>query len=164
MKRLIFLIILIILNVISLPNAYGSCGAMTENQIALAADEKLQELLDAQVALRNGTGSYLPECPGSVCWNTTGVSDSIIASTSHLKVMLGVFSPGFNLVVSGCVHGDVRFRCRYQKNDLICFAIRCELEGDYNPCKQRWRIERKIDGGAAKCVDVGVDDGACAGF
>jgi len=61
--------------------------------------------------------------------------------------------------------GDIRFRCRYEKNgNYYCFAYRCETDGIYTPCKQKWRLRISGSEGSIKCYDVGESNNACAPF
>lgn len=91
-------------------------------------------------------------CGSDLCWN----SSSITGSTANLVQVLEVTCADFHLSFETSF-GDVRFRCRYQKGQTICFAYRCE-EREPAGCKQKWRLERRRAGssieGLMKCVDV----------
>lgn len=91
-------------------------------------------------------------CRSDLCWN----SSSITGSTANLVQALQMTCIGFNLSFETSF-GDIRFRCRYQKDQTICFAYRCE-EKEPAGCKQKWRLERWRAGNATtglmKCVDV----------
>lgn len=134
-----------------------SVYAETEEQdYVSAAAAKLEYMsVCAQKAYAN---IYLERYPGpgvcgsDLCWN----SSSIINSTEDLTEVFRPVCDGFSLSIA-VSSGDIRFRCRYQKGQTICFAYRCE-EREPAGCKQRWRLERRRAGdstrGLMKCVDV----------
>ena len=122
-------------------------------------------MLPTQCASYKDEEYFTTNCPGGgdVCWN----SSSIVGSTADLgsRFDMGIGQAWDN-------GGDVRFRCRRQKDTIYCFAFRCVNEEPAG-CEQMWRIDYQfkitssgspeslyIDPWASnsKCVDVGSTD------
>ncbi|MDD3374915.1 MAG: hypothetical protein PHY73_04230 [Candidatus Omnitrophica bacterium] len=98
-----------------------------------------------------------------VCWN----SSSIIGSSADLDTNFPSGLPAMTITNGG----DIRYRCRRQKNAIYCFAFRC-AEAEPAGCEQMWRIDYKLQtispsgndlnlvswSATSKCVDVGSVD------
>jgi hypothetical protein len=67
----------------------------------------------------------------------------MINSTTNLEDVLKTYYPTLDLSVNmQGLSGDVRFRCRYYKDRLDCFAFRCE-EPNPAACKRIWWVRHK---------------------
>ncbi|MDP8266754.1 MAG: hypothetical protein P9M07_07425 [Candidatus Aceula meridiana] len=123
------------------------------------------KILPTQCSSYPGPSSFATTCrTADVCWN----SPSIIGSTSNLHSQF-VYWGGVPAYDNG---GDVRYRCRRQKDKIYCFAFRCE-EAEPAGCKQMWRVQLNFQVSIdimhypkiitlttlpLKCIDVGATD------
>ena len=124
-----------------------------EAQYEQNAVDNLYLLLQMQG--EQGLGPY-PYCPGSVCWNSSSITGSSVDLNNH-------FSDHHKMQENTFIENPfLRYRCRWQINQVLCYAYRCE-QAEPAGCKQMWRIQVRSDDNF-KGFDVGEDDNLSESF
>ena len=128
MKKICFLFLVMIVGLLSFSSdVYCWCNSPEDyvaEESALILEDMTNFLGSEQSLFPDSCNCNSPEC--DPCWNYDNQGGrSFSTSTTFLQGQLVSEGVDVDLVVPSCDFGDVRFRCRYQKDEVYCFAFRC---------------------------------------